>query len=283
MTETRAVSGRPPQQQTGRDVVPADQQFGIVKQQLDAYAKSLVRVLPRHGNSDTFLGLAIAAVRRDPRLMEAAAANPQSFILALRQCAYLGHVPTRGLFALVAYRNNNAPGRWEVVGIEEVRGVVERMFRAGVGAVKVNTGRANDRVLRFNPTTMSLPEHEYDEFAGPSERGPLKVAYAWADMPNGRTSGVAWLPLHEIARRRAMSKSGEQFWGPEWPGEGPNTEPMWRKSALHALELIVPTSVEYRVQLDESTEAASSGQFAGMPEPSRPTDADWVDAEVIEG
>jgi recombination protein RecT len=263
----------------GTDLVAG---FDHAKKLLEQYSKPLVKVMPRGANPDTFLGLAIAAIRKDPYLIQAAQVNPQSLILALRQCAYLGHVPTRGLYALIPFRNRNAPGGWEVVGVEEYRGIVERMFRAGgVRAVKYNVGRTNDPVLRFNPTTMDLPEHVYDEFAAPEKRGPLKVAYAWAVMASGTPSAVAWLPLHEIVRARSFSKSGDKFWGPEWPAEGPNTERMWLKTALHRLEPLVPTSSEYRDQLQLSHVAAVGDEFAGMPDPGRPIDGVW-DAEVIE-
>lgn len=271
----------------GRQAPAAGPSKELVKAQLiqakgilDQYTADLSAVMPRHANAETFMGLAAAAVRRDPKLRQAVAANPESFVLALRECAYLGHVPKRGLFDLIPFNNKNAPGGMEVVGVEEYHGVIERMYRAGgIVAIKVNVGRTGDQVLRFNPTRMELPEHEYDEFAGPAERGALKVAYAWATMPGGGVSGVAWLPPHEIARRRAYSRSGEAFWGPVG-GEGPNTEGMWKKSALHALEVLVPVSSEYREQLERSA-LAGAKMLPGRPDPSVPTDSVW-DGDVVE-
>lgn len=258
------------------------EQLVHAKTVLDRYADDLSAIMPAHANRAVFMGLAAAAVRRDDKLRQAVMANPASFVMALRECAYLGHVPKRGIFDLVAFNDKSATGGMSVTGMEEYRGTIERMYRAGgVKAVKVNVGRAGDRVLRFNPTIMDLPQHEYDEFAPPSERGPLKVAYAWAVMPGGTVSAVAWLPLHEIARRRAKSKSGETFWGPAWPDEGPNTESMWRKSALHALEPLVPTSSEYRAEIARA-ELVAAERFPDMPAPTLPAagDSDW-DAEVV--
>lgn len=269
------------QGKTGTAVVPTTK-IGQAKKIIDRYAGALTQVMPRDANADTFMGLAMAAIRKDRNLLEASLANPEALILALRECAYLGHVPMRKLFALVPFNDKNAPNGKTIVGIEEYRGVVERMFRAGrVAAVKANVGRELDPVLAFNPTTMDLPRHEYDEFAPPSERGALRVAYAWAVLKGGDLSGVAWLPPHEIARRRASSRSGASFWGPP-EGEGPNTERMWLKSAAHALEWMVPTTVEYRVDLDARTRA-SADLFPDQPDAQVPTDvADW-EGEVIEG
>lgn len=267
----------------GTDMAPAaDKPLAQAKRIVDRYAGALTAVMPRSANAETFMGLAMSAIRRDGKLLEASLKNPESLIFALRQCAYLGHVPMRGQFALVAFNDRNAQGGMSIVGIEEYRGVLQRMFRAGgVAAIHAEVGRERDPVLRFNRTRMILPEHEYDEFAPPDVRGPLKVAYAWATMPSGAPSSVAWLPPHDIARRRASSRSGTSFWGP-LDGEGPNTEAMWRKSALHALEPYVPSSVEYIASASARASIAAN-EFPDGPGVDVPTDvADW-DGEVIEG
>lgn len=279
--------------------MPGESKAGaLVKQQrnfaaslVKSYQADLTRVMPKHTNVEAFVGLALAYVRRDPKLAAAAQANPQSLILALRECAALGHVPVPKTFALVPFNDRHAPGGKAVVGIETYHGVIERMFRAGgVQAVHVEVGRENDPVLRFNRTRMRLPDHEYDEFASDEERGPLKAVYAWATLMGGATSQVVWLNRHDVARIRAMSKSaqadaqGGNFWGPSWPAEGPNTVPMWKKSALHRLETFVPTSAEYRWQAAASEAGAAAG-FAGLPD--RPavdytSPDDMVDAEIVE-
>jgi recombination protein RecT len=245
------------------------------------YDGQLRTVMPKHTNGDAFMGLALAYVRRSPDLLNAANLNPQSLILAIRECAALGHMPMKGIYSLVPFRDKHAVGGWAVVGMEEVRGVIERIYRAGaVRAVKVNVGRENDPVLRWNPTRMLLPEHEFDEHASPTERGPLKAVYAWAVMADGSVSQVAWLNRHAVLKYRAVSRSGDTFWGPAWPAEGPWTEEMWAKTALHRLEKFVPTSVEYRYQ-QAAAEAASAGGFAGMPDRPAVGLGDIEDAEVV--
>jgi recombination protein RecT len=236
---------------------------------LDRYAADLTAIMPRHTNVETFMGLAVDAVRRDKKLRAAADANPASLIFALRRCAYLGHVPIVKQFYLVPFPSNKAgDGGWTVVGIEAWQGAVQRLYRAGgIDAVKVNLGRAGDAVLRWNPTTMTLPHHEYDEFAAPIDRGPLKAAYAWAVMPGGAISHVAWLPEYEIERRKAQIRSEDRlaaFWGLPGKPEGPNTAAMWRKSALLALEDMLPISAEYLADRTARAYRAGDGQFADL-------------------
>jgi recombination protein RecT len=271
----------------GRGKTVATREPATLTEFIQTYQGDFARVVPAHVNVEAFVGLATAYVRRDPTLNAAAKANPASLILALRHCAALGHMPVKGIYALVPFNNRKAPGGKEVVGIEEYRGVVERMYRAGgVRAVKVEVGREGDPVFRFNRTRMALPEHEYDEFASDEDRGPLKAVYAWAVMLDGTISQVAWLNRHEIAKHRAVSRSGDSFWGPPWPGEGPWTQDMWKKTGMHVLERFVPTSSEYRWQVAAAESQASTG-FKGLPDvpvseygPS-PDDGDVVDAEVV--
>lgn len=273
----------------GQDVDLIKAQVAHVHGLVTRYQANFAAMVPSHIRPEAFVELAIAYVKRDKDLLAAAQVNPQSLILVLRECGALGHLPMKGTFSLAAFNDKNAPGGKAIVGMEEWRGVVERIYRAGgVESVHVEVGRDNDRVLRFNRTRDVLPHHDYDEFAPPATRGPLKVVYAWARLRAGGTSQVAWLPRFEVLRHRSMSRSaqkagGGNFWGPE-DGEGPNTEAMWRKTALHVLEGFVPTSAEYRWQA-----AAAESNARGWAEvPDRPVTqlyggaGDLIDAEFTE-
>jgi recombination protein RecT len=252
---------------------------------LATYEQSFASIAPEHVSVDAFVALAAAYVRRDAKLQEAVTLNPGSLILALRECAALGHVPMKGMFSLVPYNDKNAPGGKRVVGIEEYRGVVERMYRAGgIQSVHVEVVREADH-CRFQRTRMVLPDHTYDEFADDIERGPLKAVYAWARMRDGGTSDVAWLPKGQVLKHRQSSRSGDAFWGPAWPDEGPWTPDMWKKTALHVLERLVPTSSSYRVEVIRSeAAAAASERMAGMPDRSpRQQPYDVIqDAELVD-
>lgn len=254
---------------------------------IKSFAGEWAAIAPKHIDPAAFVSLAAAYVRRDAYLTEAMIANPASLILTLRECASLGHVPRKGEFALVPFRDRKAPGGWSIVGVEEWRGVVERMFRSGgVRAVHVAVGRENDPVLSFQKGRDQLPRHAYDEFAGRDERGALKAVWAWADL-HGGPSDVAWLNRHDVARHRGMSKTatsdkgapGGNFWGPEWPGEGPNTEAMWKKTALHVLEGLVPTSAAYRWEVAQAGAAVAAQYGSGVPDVDPAAGSDWLDAE----
>jgi recombination protein RecT len=260
---------------------------------LTAIRQEWAAITPAHVDSEAFIALAAAYVRRDQNLTQAMIANPQSLILALRECAVLGHMPVKGMFSLVAFRDRSAFGGWSIVGVEEWRGVVERMYRSGgVVSVHVAIGREHDRVLGFQRGTDVLPRHLYDEFASRDERGPLKAVWAYARLHTGGWSDVAWLNRHDVARHRGMSKTatyvkagaqeatGGNFWGPSWPDEGPNTEAMWKKTSLHVLEGLVPASAEYRWQVGQSEAAAAANPRQGIPDVP-PRGSDWVEAEVV--
>ena len=97
-------------QQPGNAVAVLKEQKARTDALIKTYQPQLARVMPRHVNQEAFLGLALAYVRRDVAVLDAAIRNPQSLILALRECAALGHMPMRGTFALVPFRNRKAVG-----------------------------------------------------------------------------------------------------------------------------------------------------------------------------
>lgn len=285
---------------TGSELVIPGEYEGTLIGFVAKYQTNLAKVMPEHLNSDAFLGMAASYIGGDRNLQEAAKVNPQSLILSLRECASLGHMPVKGVYDLVAFNDRNAPGGKSVVGIEEYRGVIDRMYRAGgVRSVHVDVVRANDffvkeRTLK-NPGP--IPVHEYDVHADDSDRGALKGVYAYADMGSGQFSGVIHMGRSRIAKHRAVAKSAK-FWGPpesfdeqgNWV-EGPWTEDMWKKTALHKLETIVPTSTAYMVQR-ASVEAikANTVEFkpdaATPPDPEQPepdpSDSMTYDGEVID-
>lgn len=264
---------------------------------LKSYEGNLAAIMPSHVNAETFIGLAMAYVRRDAYLSQAAAANPLSLVTALRETAALGHVPMKGQCALVAFKSNKPQDNgWAVSCIEEVGGVIQRLFRAGgitaIHADVVRKGGPKEDYCRYQRTSMALPDHRYDEYADPAERGHLAAVYAYASMTGGGFSSVVWMPKGVVLKHRAASKSaqkdgGGNFWGPPWPDEGPWTEDMWLKTGLHKLSTRLPASPEYRWQL-VATEAAAASRFAGLPDVPVTAEAgaggsyieaDWSDAQ----
>lgn len=265
------------------------QKVGGITKLINEYEGDFGAIVPGHVRVEAFVGLAIAQVRSNKDLRDAATANPGALVMALRQVAQWGHLPVRGTVSLVPYysRQNR---QWTITAIEEVDGVRDRIFRAGaVASLHHELVRKNDT---FEYTRGSLPRHEFDPFASKEERGPLMGGYAWAVMRDGSLSHVTWMNLHEIARHRAMSASvkgskgsGGNFWGPAWPDEGPNTEAMWVKTLYHDLERYVPSSAAYREEMG-TRQARAAAPVAGFPDarpasPLHDLDPDVVDAEIV--
>lgn len=280
----------------GQEVTPHESvtEAGGIAPFLAKYLTPIARVVPSHVKAEAFIALALAAVNRDPKLLRAAVINPQSLVFAMRMCAVLGHLPVKGMFALVPFNNSKALGGVEVVGIEEYRGVVERMYRAG-GVVSVHSELVRERD-EFELVRGHLPHHKFDGRIPAVERGRLDGVYAWAVLHTGNLSQVVWLNRAEVKKHRDASRSGDAFWGP-WTDD-PNDEApwagdMWTKTGLHVLERWVPTSAEYRWTLAESTAAAvSPGSGFGADierQPVRPpggddvadTDPNIVDAVIV--
>jgi recombination protein RecT len=252
---------------------------------LEAYSGDFGAVMPEHVTMETFVGLAVAYVRRDKFLSMAAVANPDSLVLALREIAAWGHVPMKGVAALVAFKSDRARhpehNGFQITAIEEVGGVIQRIFRAGaVTAVHAEVVRDKD-YCKFNRTKMVLPDHDYDENADPKDRGPLKAVYAYATMQNGQPSTVVYMPRAVVMKHRNISRSGDNFWGPP-DGEGPWTEDMWKKTALHKLSGLLPTSASYRQRI-ASVEAAAArqGKFADRPVTPE-AGGDYIDVEYVD-
>jgi recombination protein RecT len=273
----------------GKELIRVGSFEGTVTKLIAHYQGNLSRVMPRHVSAEAFTGLGVAYVANDAKLTEAATANPASLIVALRECAALGHMPVKDTFALVPYNDKNAPGGKRVVGIETYRGVIERMYRAGgVMSVRVRVVREKD-FYDYDPSSgvFAVPKHRHPRFAGPTERGHLVGVYAYAVLLNGAPSEVIEMGPEDIAKHRAKSRSGDSFWGPEWPAEGPWTPDMWLKTALHKLEALVPTSAEYRWQVAAS-QSAAAGPWPGVPagqpgaEGKPPMTGDIEDAEIVE-
>lgn len=239
-----------------------DQLVGWVRSQQDEIAMAAAS----HVKPSAIVRVTQGALRRNPKLMAAAIANPQSLLYCLLDSARLGHEPDTDDYYLVPFGN-------EVQGIEGYKGIIERMFRAGgVSSVIAQVVRQHDRYAPRGENTP--PFHEYDDFASPDERGPLRGAYAYAIFPGGRCSQVIRMGRAEIMEHKAKSRGSDKADSP-WQVWEPA---MWKKTVLRALEPYVPTSTEYR------TAAAQPASIAHIAPPATPASAPEpvVDAEIVE-
>jgi recombination protein RecT len=211
------------------------------------------------------------ALRRNEKLRDAAIANPQSLLYALLDCARLGHEPDTDDYYLVPFGT-------EVTGIEGYKGIIERMYRAGgVSSVVAQVVRKADRYVPRGENTPPL--HEYDDFASPDDRGPMKGAYAYAIFPDGHCSQVIRMGRAEIMEHKAVSRGSSRSDSP-WQVWEPA---MWKKTVLRALEPYVPTSTEYRTQNHAPAAAAEPAVFHRIEHDGGVSSAAEVfEAEIVE-
>lgn len=211
---------------------------------IEQYRSDFTTVLPSHINGATWVRLAQGVLRRDRNLARIAQQNPGSLMQALLECARLGHEPGTPSFYLV-------PMGGEIEGWEGYRGVIERIYRAGaVSNVKCEVVHEAD-TFRWNPTTMTKPEHEVDWFG---DRGAIRGAYSYAEMRDGTVSKVVVINQAYIKKVRAMSRGSDKPSSPWVKWE----EAMVLKTVIHRLEPFVPTSSEYmREQLRAARDVAA--------------------------
>jgi recombination protein RecT len=245
-------------------------------------------VLPRHIEERSYVGMAEAALYRDPKLMEAAANNPQEFFGVLMRCASLGHRPGSDEFYMVPRKKK---GRLEVQGIEGYRGIVERMYRSGaVGSVIVREVCDRDE-FRFIEGEMDKPHHRVDWF-GTEGRGDMIGVYAYAVMTTGAVSRVVILSKADVMAAKAKSDGASSEYSPWNALDGGPERPefrgrsMWWKTAARRLEPWVPTSVEF---FKERVRAAAEVNHTTVERPTDPahtrvdTETGEIhDAEIVE-
>lgn len=282
----------------GRQQTPS-QEIAIPTEHIDSFGKQILlprkgsfdRLLPDEVDADAFMGLAMAALYKAPKTAAVALKNPESFLLALRECAGLGLMPGTDEYALTVRKN-------AVVGIVQYQGEIKRMFNFGtVQSVHAEVIARGERFIKQDPlppihdvpdwntrdTRVNIPgEHEGDE---PTPN--LIGVYAYAMLDGGRCSRVVHLGRAEVMRHRAMADY-HVIW------DGPWGVSMWLKTAVHELEKWVPRSStaarrEARVAMEMARPPAVVAGDARSdlpapdrtPTPSVPSDG-VVDGEAVE-
>lgn len=215
----------------------------LVRTQIWDKRRQFDNLLPAEVDVDAFAGLAAAAMWKNPALAAASMRSPESLLVALRDCARLGHQPGTDEYALTIRGG-------QVLGIEQYQGVIARMFNAGsVRSVHAEVVTQQERIIRHDPNP---PEHQVpdDDWLSRDLRVEnLKGAYAYAILETGACSRVVIMGRAQIMTHRdkaGIARSGPRageavFW------DGPFGLSMWLKTCVHELEKWVPTSAEYRM------------------------------------
>lgn len=241
-----------------------------------AYSADFAAVLPSHIKTETWVRLAVGALRRDQKLREAAENNPASLMVALLEAARKGLEPGTTEYYLTPRRGKNGP---EVLGITGYQGEIEMIYRAGaVSSVIVEVVRTLDK-FTYAPGRDERPVHEIDWDA--EDRGDLRLAYSYAIMKDGATSKVVVLNKSNIAAAKAASQGASSEYSPWVKHE----ESMWLKTAAHRLAKWVPTSAEYRREQLRAIQEAGAADTAIAPashaEPQPVVDTDT--GEIVDG
>lgn len=274
---------------------------GTVGKMVARYEPEFALVLPPSLSPAMFVRLAQGKLRTDDKLRSAAERNPMSLFSSLMECARLGHEPGTNEFALVPFRNKDAPGGVEVVGMEQYQGTIERMLNTGVVmSVKAELVYELDLFDPHDEEPFRPPTHQPAFYLDPegskrnawfipaSARGAMIGVYAYAVMEGGAISRVVKMPQEEVMKHKAVART-KTFW------EGPWEPDMWIKTAVHKLETWVPTSAEQARRRVERLNAGAQPATVTPPRqtPGDPTQTggrddsgphsqpDAVDAEVV--
>jgi len=260
------------------------------------YAPDFTQVLPTHIRGDQWVRIAQGALKKGKKvrgpggreiteLEQAALLNPGVFCAQLLNAARLGLEPGTEEFYLTVRKVKGNP---EILGIVGYQGLVELMYRAGaVASVVAEVVYSTDK-FTYRRGIDERPIHETDWDA--TERGELRLAYAYAIMKDGATSKVVVLNKADIATIKGSSASAQYDSGP-W-----TTHPhaMWLKSAVRQLAKWVPTSAEYRNAQQQLIPGKAIGDFTSVPLPDddlvpnvtgldemRADDPDLIEAEIV--
>lgn len=244
---------------------------------IQQHSADLATVMPSFVKSEVWIRVAIGSLRRDPKLMQAAANDPGALMVALLEAARKGLEPGTPEFYLTVRKEKGTP---KIKGIEGYVGIVERIYRAGAAqSVIVEVVREND-TFTYVPGRDERPLHVIDWFG--NSRGTLVGAYAYAVMQGGATSKVVVLNEAKVMEAKAKSEARNSEYSPWNQGDG---EAMWLKTAARRLEKWVPTSNEYRKdQIRAALEVQAEQRPTDAPEPAEgKVDFETaIDAEVVD-
>lgn len=245
---------------------------------IQQYTPDFSAMLPSHIKGDQWARLAIGALRRDPKLAEAAANDTGVFLAQLSNAARLGLEPGTEQFYLTVRREKGVP---KVLGIPGYQGLIELMYRAGaVASVVAEVVYSNDQ-FSYVPGRNDRPVHEIDWDA--DDRGTLRLAYAYAIMKDGATSKVVVMNQAQINAVKKSSQGADSQYSP-WVT---NPASMWLKSAVRQLAKWVPTSAEYRREQLRAAQEVAAEQHAATETRIQPVQAsegeriDTVTGEVL--
>ena len=240
----------------------ATRRVSDIRALLEKHKSQIALALPKHITPDRMLRVALTAVQRTPKLLDA---DQVSLFAAIIQAAQLGLQPDGALGeAYLIPFNNKKRGVVEVQFMPGYRGLLSLVRRTGeLSTVEVRAVHAKD-TFRFRYGLHAVLEHTpYDPgdkgdpsrvddevtYAAAVDAGPLVAVYAIARL---KDSGIQWevMRRHEVEAIRARSRSKDD--GP-WITD---YDAMAKKTVLKRLCKLLPMSVEAQqaIDLDDKAE-----------------------------
>jgi len=221
----------------------AGQELEIRQKQIGAMLiksiKGISSVLPAHMDANRFCRMALNAVMRNPDL---AKCDPNSFALAVINCAEMGLEPALGQAALVPFG-----GKVQCQAMYQ--GLIHLALNSGsvlsISAEVVRVGDKFDHVKGLEPKIEHRPCDNID--------GKITHAYAIAKLASGASTSVV-LTGAEIDKVKASVKSNTDKADSPWKAW---PEEMAKKTAIKRLMKLLPKSIEMRraVDLDNQAQA----------------------------
>lgn len=256
---TQRTGGRRPQSKE----IAKKAKVSNVRQLFQQMKPQFDMALPQHVSVDRFLRMALTCVQKNDKLLDC---TPQSLLAAMLESARLGLEPGTKQAAIVPYGE-------KATFIAQWQGLVELMYRSGrVTSVVAEFIHENDP-WQYRIGDGGTFWHEPDVLS--SERGPIVLAYAYAEIKGGGRSKIITLnraeaeevrdqyskayALAERHRREdpeGFARTPDKGWfNSTWHTE---FDAMWRKSAVRRLADWVPQSPELVELLQRENEAGES-------------------------
>lgn len=234
----------------------------------DAVKSQMALVLPKHLTADRMARVAVTAVMRSPKLLNA---TPESLLSCLMICSQFGLEPDGRRAHLIPFENR-AKGTVECTLIIDWKGLAELALRGGTIA-KLHADLLCDKD-EFEYDLGDILHHKVN-FRVP--RGEPYAAYALAVTKTGEKF-VAVMTKDEIEAIRDKSQGWRAFkagYAKQSPWQDSPGE-MWKKTAFRRLSKWLPLSPEIRDAVESDDEmlnatvttpdASAMPVFGALPE-----------------
>lgn len=210
----------------------------VVLQNLRQGLDGVQQLLPAHVSFERFVQSAAVAIANNKDLM---AADPQSVINSLTQCAKDGLVADNREAALVVFNTKNG-NEWvkKAQYMPMVDGVMKRARQSGeISVIASRSVYQNDKFRAWMDGDGEHIEYEPTMF----ERGPMIGVFAYAKMKSGEIQFEV-MNMADIDKVRQASKNSDKGPWVDW------FEGMAKKAVMHRLCRRLPNSAELMEMLE---------------------------------